>query len=198
MLFKAGISYKYILIGILILLIVAPLAYMFVLSDYQQNRIKVFLNPELDPLDSGYNAIQSKIAIGSGKFFGTGLLKGTQTQFGYLPVKSSDFIFSAISEEMGFVASIAIVIIYIVMIIRMINISTTAKDNYGSLLAIGIASMYIFHLLENVGMTMGLLPITGIPLLFVSYGGSSMLTSFISLGIMLSISGRRQRSFFVR
>jgi len=158
----------------------------------------VFLNPELDPLDSGYNAIQSKIAIGSGKFFGTGLLKGTQTQFGYLPVKSSDFIFSAISEEMGFVASIAIVIIYIVMIIRMINISTTAKDNYGSLLAIGIASMYIFHLLENVGMTMGLLPITGIPLLFVSYGGSSMLTSFISLGIMLSISGRRQRSFFVR
>lgn len=198
MLFKAGISYKYILIGILILLIVAPLSYMFMLSDYQQNRIKVFLNPELDPLDSGYNAIQSKIAIGSGKFFGTGLLKGTQTQFGYLPVKSSDFIFSAISEEMGFVASIAIVIIYIVMIIRMINISTTAKDNFGSLLAIGIASMYIFHLLENVGMTMGLLPITGIPLLFVSYGGSSMLTSFISLGIMLSISGRRQRSFFIR
>jgi len=198
MLYKGGISYKYILVGILILIIVAPLAYTFLLSEYQQNRIKVFLNPELDPLDTGYNAIQSKIAIGSGKFFGTGLLKGTQTQFGYLPVKSSDFIFSAISEEMGFIASIAIVIIYIVMIIRMINISTTAKDNFGSLLAIGIASMYIFHLLENVGMTMGLLPITGIPLLFVSYGGSSMLTSFISLGIMLSISGRRQRSFFVR
>lgn len=198
MLYKAGISYKYILIGILILLIVAPLVYLFILSDYQQNRIKVFLNPELDPLDSGYNAIQSKIAIGSGKLFGTGLLKGTQTQFGYLPVKSSDFIFSAISEEMGFVVSMAIIIIYIVMIIRMINVSTSSKDNFGSLVAIGIAGTYIFHLLENVGMTMGLLPITGIPLLFVSYGGSSMLTSFISLGIMLSISGRRQRSFFIR
>lgn len=198
MLYKAGISYKYILIGILVLLIVAPLAYTFVLSDYQQNRIKVFFNPELDPLDSGYNAIQSKIAVGAGKLFGTGLLKGTQTQFGYLPVKSSDFIFAAISEEMGFIVSMTIIIIYIVMIIRIINISTTSKDRFGSLVAIGIASMYIFHLLENVGMTMGLMPITGIPLLFVSYGGSSMLTSFISLGIILSISGRRQRSFFIR
>ena len=198
MLYKAGLSYKYIFVGILILVIVAPLAYTFILSEYQQDRIKVFFNPELDPLGSGYNAIQSKIAIGSGKLFGTGLLKGTQTQFGYLPVKSSDFIFAAISEEFGFIASMAIIVIYVIMVIRMINISTTAKENYGSLVAIGIASMYIFHLVENVGMTMGLMPITGIPLLFVSYGGSSMLTSFISLGIILSISGRRQRSFFVR
>ena len=197
MIFKAGISYKYILIGLVLILALAPLVYNFVLSEYQQNRIKVFLNPELDPLDTGYNAIQSKIAIGAGKIFGTGLLQGTQTQFGYLPVKSSDFIFSAISEEMGFVASAAIVVIYTIMIIRMINISNTSKDNFGSLVAIGIAGMYMFHLIENVGMTMGLLPITGIPLLLVSYGGSSMLTSFISLGLLLSISGRRQRSLFV-
>lgn len=198
MLFKAGVSYKYMLIGLAILIVLAPLVYNFVLSDYQQNRIKVFLNPELDPLDSGYNAIQSKIAIGAGKLFGTGLLQGTQTQFGYLPVKSSDFIFSAISEELGFVASAGIVVIYTFMIIRMINISNTAKDNFGSLVAIGIAGMYMFHLIENVGMTMGLLPITGIPLLFVSYGGSSMLTSFISLGLLLSISGRRKTALFVR
>lgn len=198
MLFKAGVSYKYMLIGLAILVVLAPLVYNFVLSDYQQNRIKVFLNPELDPLDSGYNAIQSKIAIGAGKIFGTGLLQGTQTQFGYLPVKSSDFIFSAISEEMGFIASAGIVVIYTFMIIRMINISNTAKDNFGSLAAIGIAGMYMFHLIENVGMTMGLLPITGIPLLFVSYGGSSMLTSFISLGLLLSISGRRKKALFVR
>ena len=198
MVFKAGISYKYILIGFVIIVALAPIIYNFVLSEYQQNRIKVFLNPELDPLDSGYNAIQSKIAIGAGKIFGTGLLHGTQTQFGYLPVKSSDFIFSAISEEMGFVASAAIIIIYTIMIIRMINISNTAKDNFGSIVAIGIAGMYMFHLIENVGMTLGLLPITGIPLLLVSYGGSSMLTSFISLGLLLSISGRRQRSLFVR
>lgn len=198
MLFKAGVSYKYMLIGLAILIVLAPLVYNFVLSDYQQNRIKVFLNPELDPLDSGYNAIQSKIAIGAGKLFGTGLLQGTQTQFGYLPVKSSDFIFSAISEELGFVASAGIVVIYTFMIIRMINISNTAKDNFGSLVAIGIAGMYMFHLIENVGMTMGLLPITGIPLLFVSYGGSSMLTSFISLGLLLSISGRRRTALFVK
>lgn len=198
MVFKAGLSYKYILVGVIIVVALVPLVYNFVLSEYQQNRIKVFLNPELDPLDSGYNAIQSKIAIGAGKVFGTGLLQGTQTQFGYLPVKSSDFIFSAISEEMGFVVSAAIVIIYTIMIIRMINISNTAKDNFGSLVAIGVAGMYIFHLIENVGMTMGLLPITGIPLLLVSYGGSSMLTSFISLGLLLSVSGRRQRSLFVR
>lgn len=198
MLFKSGLSYKYLLIGLAILIVLAPLVYNFVLSDYQQNRIRVFLNPELDPLDSGYNAIQSKIAIGAGKLFGTGLLQGTQTQFGYLPVKSSDFIFSAISEELGFVVSATIIVIYTIMIIRMINISNTAKDNFGSLVAIGITSMYMFHLIENVGMTMGLLPITGIPLLFVSYGGSSMLTSFISLGILLSISGRRQRTLFVR
>lgn len=198
MLFKAGLSYKYMLIGLAILVVLAPLVYNFVLSDYQQNRIKVFLNPELDPLDSGYNAIQSKIAIGAGKLFGTGLLQGTQTQFGYLPVKSSDFIFSAISEELGFIASAGIVVIYTFMIIRMINISNTAKDNFGSLVAIGITGMYMFHLIENVGMTMGLLPITGIPLLFVSYGGSSMLTSFISLGLLLSISGRRKKALFVR
>lgn len=198
MLFKAGLSYKYMLIGLAILIVLAPLVYNFVLSDYQQNRIKVFLNPELDPLDSGYNAIQSKIAIGAGKLFGTGLLQGTQTQFGYLPVKSSDFIFSAISEELGFIASAGIVVIYTFMIIRMINISNTAKDNFGSLAAVGVAGMYMFHLIENVGMTMGLLPITGIPLLFVSYGGSSMLTSFISLGLLLSISGRRKKALFVR
>ncbi|MBR5228042.1 MAG: rod shape-determining protein RodA [Clostridia bacterium] len=197
MLYKAGISYKYIIIAFLVILALIPLVYMFVLSDYQQNRIKVFLNPELDPLDSGYNAIQSKIAIGSGKLTGTGLLQGTQTQFGYLPVKSSDFIFSAIAEELGFIVCVIIILVYVIMIFRMINISNTAKDRFGSIVSIGIASMFMFHLIENVGMTMGLLPITGIPLLFVSYGGSSMLTSFIALGIMLSISSRRQRSYIL-
>lgn len=197
MLFKAGISYKYILFGLIILAILAPIAYTFLLSEYQQNRIKVFLNPELDPLDTGYNAIQSKIAIGSGMWFGTGLTKGTQTQFGYLPVKSSDFIFSAISEELGFIMSSAIVVIYTFVIIRMINISTTAKDNFGSLVAFGIAAMFMFHMIENIGMTIGLLPITGIPLLLVSYGGTSMVTSFIAIGLLLSISGRRQRSLFI-
>lgn len=197
MLYKAGINYKYILAGILVLIVLVPVVYFFVLNDVQKERILVFLDPELDPLGSGYNAIQSKIAVGSGMLFGTGLLNGTQTQFGYLPVKTSDFIFSVISEEMGFIISVLIVIIYTVVLIRLVNISKTSKDTYGSLVAIGIFGMIFFHFIENIGMTMGLLPITGIPLLFVSYGGTSMITSYISLGIILSISSRRKKALFV-
>ena len=196
MLYKAGINYKYIIGGILLLVILVPLVYYFVLNDIQKDRILVFLNPELDPLGSGYNAIQSKIAVGAGKLFGTGLLHGTQTQYGYLPVKTSDFIFSVISEEMGFIISTLLVIIYTVLLIRIVNISKTAKDTYGALVSIGIFGMIFFHFLENIGMTMGLLPITGIPLPFVSYGGSNLLTNFIAIGIVLSISARRQRTFF--
>lgn len=197
MLFKAGINYKYIIAGILIVLALVPLVYFFVLNDVQKQRILVFLDPELEPLGSGYNAIQSKIAVGSGMLFGTGLLQGTQTQYGYLPVKTSDFIFSVISEEMGFVISALIVIIYTVLLIRIINVAKTAKDTYGSLVVTGIFAMIFFHFIENIGMTMGLLPITGIPLPFVSYGGSNLLTNFIAIGIVLGVSARRQRSFFV-
>ncbi len=197
MLFKAGINYKYVLIGLLILITLIPIIYFFVLNDVQQQRILVFLNPELDPLGSGYNAIQSKIAVGSGMLFGTGLLNGTQTQYGYLPVKTSDFIFSVISEEMGFIISTLIVIIYTVLLVRIVNISKTARDTYGALVSIGIFGMIFFHFIENIGMTMGLLPITGIPLPFVSYGGSNLLTNFIAIGIVLSISARRQRTIFV-
>ena len=158
----------------------------------------MFLNPEQEPLGAGYNAIQSKIAVGSGMLFGTGLGKGTQTQWGYLPVKSSDFIFSVISEEMGFVMSFLIVAIYIVLLYRILNVAETSKDRLGSAMAIGVFGMFFFHFLENIGMTIGLMPITGIPLPFVSYGGSSMLTNFIALALVLSISSRRQKSLFVK
>jgi len=197
MLYKAGINYKYILGGIVLLALLVPVIYFFVLNDVQKERILVFLNPNLDPLGSGYNAIQSKIAVGAGQLFGTGLFQGTQTQYGYLPVKTSDFIFSVISEEMGFIISVLLVIIYTVLLIRIVNISQTAKDMYGSLVSIGIFGMIFFHFLENIGMTMGLLPITGIPLPFVSYGGSNLLTNFIAIGIVLSISARRQRTLFI-
>ncbi|MDD2627849.1 MAG: rod shape-determining protein RodA [Clostridia bacterium] len=197
MLFKAGIKYRYIVMGILIILISIPILYFFVLNEIQKQRIDVFLNPELEPLGSGYNAIQSKIAVGAGMLFGTGLFKGTQTQFGYLPVKTSDFIFSVISEEMGFIISVLIVIIYTILLIRIINVAKTSKDTYGMLVASGIFAMIFCHFVENIGMTMGLLPITGIPLPFVSYGGSNLLTNFISIGIVLSISARRQRTIFV-
>lgn len=197
MLFKSGLSYKYVVALILVVIIAAPLLYFFVLSDYQQERIQVFFNPEQEPLGAGYNAIQSKIAVGSGMIFGTGLGKGTQTQWGYLPVKSSDFIFSVISEELGFILSAAIVVIFVVLLYRILKIAETSKDRLGSVMAIGVFGMLFFHFLENIGMTIGLMPITGIPLPFVSYGGSSMLTNFIALALVLSISSRRQKSLFV-
>ena len=197
MMFKSGLSYKYVIALILLVIILVPLIYFFVLSDYQQERILVFFDPEREPLGAGYNAIQSKIAVGSGMIFGTGLGKGTQTQWGYLPVKSSDFIFSVISEEFGFIASIIVIIAYIVLLLRILKVAETSKDKLGSCIAIGVFGMYFFHFLENIGMTIGLMPITGIPLPFVSYGGSSMLTNFIALGLLLSITGRRQKTLFV-
>lgn len=197
MLFKAGLNYKYILIAFLAILIIIPTVYTFVLKDYQKSRIQVFLNPEKDPLGSGYNAIQSKMAIGSGMIFGTGFLKGTQTQFGYLPVKSSDFIFSVISEEFGILLSMLIIILYTIILLRIINISKNSKDKFGSLISIGVFGMIFFHFLENISMTMGLLPITGIPLPFVSYGGSSLLANFIAIGLVVSVGARRQNILFV-
>lgn len=126
-----------------------------------------------------------------------GLFNGVQTQLGYLYPKTTDFIFAVISEEMGFVGSATIVILYVILIAKSIKISKTAKDELGSLISIGIAAIFLFHMLENIGMTIGLLPITGVPLPFVSYGGSSLLTNYISIGLLLNISGRRQRNLFI-
>mgnify|MGYP002625402949 CR=1 FL=1 len=126
-----------------------------------------------------------------------GLFKGNQTQLGFLYPKTTDFIFSVISEEMGFIFAGGVILIYVVMITRAIYISKTAKDDLGSYIAIGIAGIFLFHMIENIGMTMGLLPITGVPLPFVSYGGSSLLTNFILLGLLMNISGRRQKSIFI-
>lgn len=196
MLFKAGLNYKYILLLIIILLIIAPITYFFVLSDIQQERILVFFNPERDPLGTGYNAIQSRLAVGSGMIFGTGLLSGTQTQFGYLPVKSSDFIYSVISEEMGFVISVAILIMYIILLLRILKIVRETEDTLGSSICMGVFGMFFFHFIENIGMTIGLMPITGIPLPFLSYGGSSTLINFVALGLVFSVCVRRKQTLF--
>ena len=174
-----------------------PILYFFVLPDHAKTRIDVFLNPNLDPRGSGYNIIQSKLAIGAGELFGMGILKGNQTQLGFLYPKTTDFIFAVIGEEMGFVATAGIVILYVILITKTIYVAKTAKDNLGSYIAMGIAGILIFHMLENIGMTIGLLPITGVPLPFVSYGGSSMLTNLILIALVLNISGRRQKTIFV-
>lgn len=195
-LYVAGIDKKYIIGSIIIAIIAVPLLYLFVLPGHAKSRIDVYLNPELDARGIGYNIIQSKLAIGSGQFFGMGLTKGNQTQLGFLYPKTTDFIFSVIGEELGFVFAALVIILYIILITRSIYVAKTAKDDLGSYIAIGIAGIFIFHMVENIGMTMGLLPITGVPLPFVSYGGSSLLTNLILIGLLLNISGRRKRSIF--
>ena len=197
MLFSSGIDKRYIIGAILIVAIILPLVYFFVLPEHAKTRIDVFLNPNLDPRGSGYNVIQSKLAIGSGQLFGMGLLKGNQTQLGFLYPKTTDFIFSVIGEEMGLVVAGAVIILYVVLITKSIYVAKTAKDDLGSYIAIGIVGIFIFHMIENIGMTMGLLPITGVPLPFVSYGGSSMITNFICIGLLLNISGRRKKAIFI-
>ena len=197
-LFVAGLDKKYIITAILIVSIMIPVAYNFLLPKYAKTRIDVFLNPDLDPKGSGYNIIQSKLAIGAGGLTGMGLANGNQTQLGYLYPKTTDFIFSVIGEEMGFVVAAIIIIANVILITKSIYIAKTAKDNDGSYIAAGITGIFLFHLLENVGMTMGIMPITGVPLLFVSYGGSSLISSFICIGLLLNISGRRQKTIFAR
>ena len=195
-LFVAGLDKKYIIIAAISVVIIVPLLYFFVLPQHAKTRIDVFLNPDLDPRGSGYNVIQSKLAIGAGELFGMGITKGNQTQLGFLYPKTTDFIFSVIGEEMGFIIAGLVIILYTVLITKSINIAKTAKDDLGSYIAIGISGIFLFHMVENIGMTMGLLPITGVPLPFVSYGGSSLLTNMIMIGLLLNISARRKKVIF--
>lgn len=166
------------------------------LQDYQLNRLLVFLNPEADPLGAGYHVIQSTIALGSGRFLGKGLFAGTQNRLNFLPEQHTDFIFSVIAEEMGFVGVVALLTLYFVLIWRGIRIIAQAKDLYGVLVATGVTTMFTFHLLVNVGMTAGIMPVTGIPLPMVSYGGSSMLSSFMGIGLLLNVQMRHHKILF--
>ncbi|TAE52973.1 MAG: rod shape-determining protein RodA [Nostocales cyanobacterium] len=164
-----------------------------VLREYQKNRLSVFMNPEHDPLGAGYHLIQSRIAIGAGEVWGWGLFKGPMTQLNFVPEQHTDFIFSAVGEELGFVGCFLLLSAFCLICFRILRIAQTSKDNFGSLLAIGVLSMIIFQLLVNVGMTVGLAPVAGIPLPWMSYGRSAMLTNFISLGIVESVANFRQR-----
>ncbi|MBP7737185.1 MAG: rod shape-determining protein RodA [Spirochaetes bacterium] len=158
---------------------------------YQKRRILVFLNPDLDPQGSGYNIIQSKIAIGSGGFFGKGFLKGSQAQLGFLPEKSSDFIFAVVAEEWGFFGSVILLGLLGFIVLRCVQTAFESKDKFGALLASGITTILFFHILINIGMAVGIMPVTGLPLCFVSYGGSNLMMSMICVGIMLNIRARK-------
>ncbi len=171
--------------------LLSSVAIQNVFKVYQKKRILVFLNPDLDPHGSGYNIIQSKIAIGSGGIIGKGFLNGSQSQLGFLPEKSSDFIFSVVAEEWGLIGSVILLSLFAVLIFRGIQIAFEAKDKFGALLASGITSIFFFHVFVNVGMALGIMPVTGLPLSFVSYGGSNLLVSMIGIGILINIRSRK-------
>lgn len=187
MVFVARISYKYVIALLGLGIISLPIFYNFILSEYQRQRINVFFDPTIDPLGDGYNVIQSKIAVGSGQLWGKGYLQGTQNQMGYLPTKSTDFIFSVFSEEFGFVGAIIIVGLLFWLIFRCFHAAQRADNSYGRYICVGVGSMFLFHVFENVGMCIGLMPVTGIPLPFISYGGTSLVTNMAAIGLVLSV-----------
>ena len=165
-----------------------------VLKEYQVMRLIVFLNPQVDPRGSGWNIIQSVTAVGSGGAFGKGYLQGTQSHYRYLPEQSTDFIFSIISEEIGFMGNLFIIFLFVVIFWRGLNIILKSQDLFGSLIASGMVGMLFFHFMINIGMAIGIMPITGIPLVFLSYGGSSLWTALLGIGILLSVYHRRYKN----
>ncbi len=166
------------------------------LKPYQLNRFLVMFDPSLDPLGAGYNVMQSKIAIGNGGLLGEGLYMGSQSTGAFLPEQWTDFIFAVMAEELGFIGAASLLLLYAFLLFRGMHAAMMSKDLYGTLVAAGIVSMYLFHILENAGMTMGLMPVTGIPLPFVSYGGSSMLTNLIGIAILQNVYIHRERLIF--
>ncbi|MBI4358023.1 MAG: rod shape-determining protein RodA [Candidatus Omnitrophica bacterium] len=193
MMFLWGIRFRYLILLFLMGLSSLPLLW-HILKPYQQKRILVFFNPQIDPIGASYTAIQSKIAVGSGGLFGKGWLGGTQTQLDFVPEHHTDFIFSVVAEEFGFLGAFFLVILFLLLISYIFQIMQQTTDFRARLLAVGIASAIAFQVFVNIGMTIGLAPITGIPLPFISYGGSSLIANFFILGLLASVY--KERSIF--
>ena len=195
MVFFAGIDIK--AFGKFLALVVAmvPIAYLL-MADYQKERLEAFLHPENLSLQGNYQVWQSKVAIGSGGLFGTGLFNGTQKSQGFIPVQTSDFIFSVIGEELGLVGGVIIIALFGVLLIRMMHILHEALDFYGALIISGVIGMFTFQIFENIAMTMGLMPVTGITLPFLSYGGTSILSNMLAVGLVLNIAVRSKKIKF--
>ena len=186
MAFMAGVPKRY-LIGVL-LVVGAALPYIIShLQGYQQRRLIIFFNPGADPPGAGYNILQAKIAVGSGGLFGKGFLTGTQGQLGFVPSRVTDFIFAIFSEEWGFIGGLVMILLFMALALRLLRAAHLARDSFGTLLAFGVATMIAFQVVVNVGMNLGIMPVVGIPLPFISYGGSSMLTNLAAIGIVQSI-----------
>jgi len=190
MLFAAKISYKYIIAALCAFVPIGAVMWLFVLRPYQKDRFLDFFHPERDMAGSGYHVIQSKVAIGSGGIIGKGLFKGSLIQSGALPASHTDFIFSSIAEEFGFVGCAVVMGLLFVIIFKCIYTANASRTSMGTYICVGVAAMFIFHIYENIAMCMGLMPVTGIPLPFFSYGGSSLVTAFVAIGLVMNVSSR--------
>ncbi len=192
MLFTAKLAWGYIITAVGALAVIAPIAYFALFSEEQIKRINVFLDPSLDPMGAGYNVIQSKISIGSGGFSGKGFFTtGTLAQLRFVPERHTDFVFSGIVEGIGFIGGTIIILLYFILMFRWIWIAIKSKDSFGTCIVAGVTAMIMAHVFENIGMTIGLMPVTGIPLPFLSYGGSNLLTSMMGVGLVLNVWMRR-------
>jgi len=194
MLFAAGLPFRRLAVLFVVGLLTLPLGWL-ILGTYQKERLLVFFDPGRDPLGAGWNKIQSAIAVGSGGLFGKGFLEGTQNVLGFLPrtVAPTDFIFSVIAEEAGFIGSIVVLLLFSVLLVGIVRAATRARDSFGCLLAVGMATMLFCHVFVNIAMTVGLMPITGLPLPLISYGGSFMISTMVALGLVQSVYVRRPK-----
>jgi rod shape determining protein RodA len=190
LIFASGFPLKILLVMVSGGLIAMPIGWIF-LKGYQKIRVITLLNPDFDPLGAGYHSWQSKIAIGSGGFWGKGWLAGTQSGLNFLPEKHTDFIFAVFAEEWGFVGAATLIVLYLILVLRGISIAYASKDRLGSLIATGVVAMLSVYILFNIGMTVGLTPVVGLPLPLFSYGGSSMLATMVAIGLLLNIRMRR-------
>jgi rod shape determining protein RodA len=190
-LFLGGIQFRHAAVILLVAGVLAPAAWHYGLKPYQKQRLTIFLHPEADTQKGGYQLDQSKIAVGSGGLWGKGVRKGTQTQGSFLPEPHTDFIFAAWCEEHGFVGAIVLLLLYFMVLMRLIHNAQTAPDRAGGFVVMGVVAILIFHILVNIGMVVGFMPVTGIPLPLMSYGGSSLLFMFLSLGIVMNVRMRR-------
>jgi rod shape determining protein RodA len=188
--FLAGLRWQYWTAFAILILLVVPLSFSL-LKPYQKDRLVIFLNPDTDPKGTGYQIRQSKIAVGSGGMWGRGVTKGTQTQLRFLPVPHTDFIFSAFSEENGFVGVMAALAFYFVLLMQIVQNAQTAPDRAGMFICMGVAALLLFHILVNVGMVVGRMPVSGIPLPLMSYGGSNIWSTFLMLGLVNNVRLRR-------
>jgi rod shape determining protein RodA len=194
MLWMSGASMKWLAVLVGAVIAMVPIAWTYILRDYQKERLTSFLNPTPDISDSGYQLYQSQIAVGSGGWFGRGLTNGTQAQGDFLPVQTTDFVFSVLAEELGFLGAMVLFVLFALLLWRVIVAAWRSRDPFGTLFASGVASMVLFQLFVNVGMVMGIMPITGIPLPFVTHGGASLVSIAIALGIIQSINIRQTRA----